>query len=417
MKEQTGPGDPEPLRPALKIEGVPISLARSLRAVAPRTVQRITIQIQLEVTAYAGPHDGRRHQLVFVVVDKVVNYFLDAMEHKTVADATVYELIRHLGQVEAAEGNTVDALRAAHYVATRVARRDLRKLTAASDLDPIILSALFDGLYIYTDQLINQASLGHSTASKALEGSTHHARRELLAAMLSGQPRERYATYLKAANWQPPDHISVATGVLNRQFDYSHLPKFAPDVLSGIHRHRMTLITRPEQVHSLSQQLLGTPGVTSVATSWVMPVEEIHDAYRWTYRTLDLASRGLINQTGVIDCAQHRLILWLHADPPLSRLACEELLAPLLDQTDHQRLVLAETLLLWLQARESAPALGERMNVHEHTVRRRLHRLREIFGDQLVDPQQTLALLSSLEVTLPLWQEEGTTAPNKKRQR
>lgn len=416
MKEQTALGDPEPQRPTLKIDGVPIGLVKTLRAVAPRTVQRITIQIQLEVTAYAGPSGGPRHRLVLVVVDKAVNHFLDVMEHTTVSDAPVYELIRQLGQAEAAEGNTADALRAAHHVATQVARRDLGKLSKDANLDPIILSRLFEALFTYIDQLINQAALGHSTASKALEGSTHHARRELLAAILSGKPRERYAPYLRAANWYPPDQISVATGILESHFDYSQLPRFTPSVLSGIHRHRMTVIARPEQVHPLSQQLLGTPGVTSVAASWVMPVDETHDAYRWTCRALDLASRGLINQDGVIDCAEHRLILWLHADPALSRLACEELLAPLLEQTPHQRLILAETLLLWLQARESAPVLGGRMNVHGQTVRRRLHHLRELFGNQLVDPQQTLALLSSLEVTLPLWQEQASATPKKRRQ-
>ncbi|MFI5430094.1 helix-turn-helix domain-containing protein [Aeromicrobium sp. UC242_57] len=61
-----------------------------------------------------------------------------------------------------------------------------------------------------------------------------------------------------------------------------------------------------------------------------------------------------------------------------------KLLAPLLAQKPHYKPTLAETLMCWLQARESAPILAERLNVHSNTVLTRLRHLRDLFGNQLL---------------------------------
>ena len=402
-------------RMMLKTDGVPLELGRALRAMAPRTVQRITTQVQLEVSAYAGPTGGKRYRLVLIAVDKAVSHFVDVVERKPSPDTPVFELVRQLGQAEAIEGHSMDALRAAHHVATRVAWEEIREVAKERGVDPAVLSALVDALFLFIEQLINQVALGYSTASQGMESGSHHARRQLLNAMLSGHPPERYVQHLKAAGWHPPNFISVITGVLNLAIDYSALPSFGPEVLSGVSRHRMTLVAAPSHVDRLSRQMIQTPGINPVAISWVMPVTEVRDAYRWTCRALDLSARGLIDDSGIIDCTKYRSILWLHADPALSRHAGEELLAPLLKEKSHHRLVLAETMMLWLQARESAPVLAERMQVHHNTVRRRLRQLKDLFGDQLHDPQQTLALLSALEVSLPRWREQNRSSSSKRK--
>lgn len=401
--------------PELELEGVPDELARALRSIAPQAVQRITMQIQLEVTAYAGPFGGKRHRLVSITIDRAVGYFLDSLERKPVSAAPVYNLVRQLGQAEAVDGRTIDALRAAHYVASRAAWEEIRKVSRLHDLDPTSVAPLVDALFAFVARLIDQAGLGHA-AARSPDGGSPVSRHLLLKAMLSGKPPENYAHHMIAAHWEPPNDIAVVTAILTPGADYSLLPMSSRTALIVINRSRLTLVAAPAQAAELGQHLADIAGVQAVATSWAVPLAEFRDAYRWTYRALDLSARGIINQQGVIECASYRAILWLHADPALAKLASEELLEPLVGLKPYYRVLLAETMLIWLQVRESAPVLADRMQVHEQTVRRRIKQLKTLFGNQLSNPHQTLALLGALEVILPRWREEVQLRPPRRGQ-
>ena len=61
-------------------------------------------------------------------------------------------------------------------------------------------------------------------------------------------------------------------------------------------------------------------------------------------------------------------------------------LAPLDAETDLSRARLAETLHAWLRHQGNATAAADDLDVHAQTVRYRLGRLRELFGDTLDDP-------------------------------
>lgn len=401
----------DPPQPALEhaTGAFPVEFAQALRAAAPQTITRIVTEIQQQVRAYAGPDGGDRQRVVLTTVDAAVNHFLDAVEKVPTDEQIVLDLVRQLSSAEAADGHPIDALRTAHHIATRVARQDIRRLGDAAGLDRVMISMVVDLMFAYVEQLIDQVAAGHNEATRPGETNSQLARRQVLSALLSGQTVEGYTEHLADADWVPPSDIIVVTATLDGSTDFSHPITLRPDVLSGVNPVRMTAIAEPLLAKALAHDLFGTSGVECVAISWVMPVDKTCDAYRWTDRALDLAQRRLIDASQIIDCAQHRQLLWLYADPELSRHAGDELLAPLLGKKAHQRLVLAETLMLWLQARESAPVLGKRLGIHPNTVRGRLRHLKELFGEQLADPQQTLALLSALEVIVPLWREDHPT--------
>lgn len=145
-----------------------------------------------------------------------------------------------------------------------------------------------------------------------------------------------------------------------------------------------------------------------LCVGWPVAVEEVGHPLRWARRTVELVDLGVIAPSPVVHCAQHLTHLWLHAEPLLRRRACRSQLEPLLTLTPHYRLVLAETLCAWLETRDSAPALTERLAVHPQTVRNRLRRLRELFGDRLEDPAETPAITLALQASLPLWQAGHT---------
>nr|WP_246321979.1 helix-turn-helix domain-containing protein [Nocardioides panzhihuensis] len=63
-------------------------------------------------------------------------------------------------------------------------------------------------------------------------------------------------------------------------------------------------------------------------------------------------------------------------------------------------------MLVWLRARPSAPVVAEQLRVHDQTVRHRLKRIKELFGDRLSDPAETVGLLTALESTTPRWRRD-----------
>ena len=111
-----------------------------------------------------------------------------------------------------------------------------------------------------------------------------------------------------------------------------------------------------------------------------------------------------------------------HADRPLPRRDAvkepqaglvERRLAPLeLVAPGARRAQVVETLSAWLAEPHRPQAIADRLGVHVGTIRYRLARLRELFGDDLDDPEARfelqLALRASASVTgMPALASDG----------
>jgi sugar diacid utilization regulator len=140
-----------------------------------------------------------------------------------------------------------------------------------------------------------------------------------------------------------------------------------------------------------------------VALSWRVAPEQAGAALAWVVRALDLVRLDVLPDTPVVRCSEHAALLWLHAEPSVRQHLCQTLLAPLLAETPNSRAILSETLLLWLETRDSAPSIAARLEVHPQTVRYRWRRLQELFGEALRDPEQVVRMMFVLKATVPLW--------------
>ena len=227
------------------------------------------------------------------------------------------------------------------------------------------------------------------------------ARRQLLAAVLAGRPSHEIVRWATTAQWDVVPQVAVVSADLRRMRSRDELPALSADLLVGVTGHRMSAVGRDDLVRTAATKLHSSPAVRSVALSWAAPIAEVHRGYRKTRQALDL--HEIVGGKALIECSRPNP--W----SDLALLVDDDLLAILDEQKPHTRLVLAETLQLWLQVRESAPALAARMGTHENTVRRRLKILKQAFGDRLQDPEQTLPLLSALEANLPRWREADTS--------
>src|SRR5690606_6807612 len=126
-------------------------------------------------------------------------------------------------------------------------------------------------------------------------------------------------------------------------------------------------------------------------------------------RALELVDAGVIQPDPIIRCRDQATNLWLHAEPVLRQQLTQALLTPLLAETSNSREILSETMLAWLESRDSAPAIASKLNVHPQTVRYRWKRINELFGDLLHDPDYVVSVTMLLKATVPLWKAGDLT--------
>jgi len=147
-----------------------------------------------------------------------------------------------------------------------------------------------------------------------------------------------------------------------------------------------------------------------VAVGPRVPLAQAAQSLRWARRTMDLGVRGVLPDDPVLHTDDHLTTLWLLADEFLIGQLRDACLAPLRDLTDKQRARLGETLLAWLQTSGSAPDMAERLGVHPQTVRYRMRRIDDLFGDRLDDPRHRMRLEIALRADDLLARDTGAAA-------
>lgn len=407
------PESPAALRAALHIDHLDGALLAPLSRTAPALTRRIVERIQQEVASYIGPRTGRRRRLISLAASQAIGRFCAAAENKPFMGVDVPRLFQQLGHGERLEDRTLDSMRAAYSIATHEAWAHLHRLATTGALPQEQLSPLTHALFIYMQQLTDQVTTGYHSGGEHKETiAAHAARQKLIRRLTDNRSRESIEELAAAADWQIPTEVTV----VRVQFDsdgrppdlWGHFVEIGPDVLLRDDLHSLTAIASTRTSEQLAQHMMALPGKHYVARSFPVPIEHAPLGSAWARRALRLAQESVIDAQGIVECSDHLALLWMYADPVLMERTSAELLAPLARETPHRRKVLTETLLLWLQTHASAPKLAVILGAHDQTIRHRMHRLKELFGDRMTDPQQALTLLMALQ------QDETQSARNGK---
>ncbi|WP_028473598.1 PucR family transcriptional regulator [Nocardioides alkalitolerans] len=403
--------------PLARAHGAAPDVALAYRPRAAALSRRIADEV---CTAVAGYADPTLRPVVTEAISLAVEAFVDALAGAPVRGTALAAHFDRLGRLEAAAGHDLDAMRAAQQVVTQLSWAELRHVAAELAVPVDVVDHLTGVLLAYQQWLHDQAVHGFVREQRSLPSPSGEeaARDRLFRGLVGGAPAGRLVELARAAavDWPPPGPLVVvaatagptvrraAAGLVGGLVD--GLVDGLADVLAGVHREHLVLVAHDAGAERAAAALVrGGPGL--VALSWGIEPRYVAHAVRWTLRALRLARQGVIPLPAdrLVRCADHQAALWLHADQVLREHVTQDLLAPLLALKPQQRDVLGETLLLWLQTRASAPVLAERLGVHHQTVRNRLRRVRELFGDALDDPAQVSALLQALEA------HRGSAAP------
>jgi hypothetical protein len=388
---------------------LPVTAAEALRPALPAVAEEIIGAISAGVPEYALPLEGRFGEGLRTGVERALERFLDLVSGDEAAPDPLRQVYVDLGRGELRAGRPLEALLAAYRLGARVAWRRLAAAGEGAGLDPRTLYLLAESIFAYIDELSGESIEGYAMEQAEVAGALQRRRRELAALLVSDPPTDAATVEASAqtAGWALPG--LVAAIYVEAAVDQADAD---PDRLAGRLGEGTLAAEQPPGVCALvpdpdapgrRAQLDAAfrDGLAALGPS--LPWREAHVSVARARAALALARSGALGAvtggsdgdvpaTGLVVAAEHPVALLLDADRRLARDIAATALAPLDDETAASRERLIETLLAWLRHRGRTEAIAAALHIHPQTVRYRMGRLRELYGERLDDPDARFEL-------------------------
>jgi hypothetical protein len=383
-------------------------LRRALPEVAAQTVEAITA----EVPAYAEAFAGRMGAKIAKAVRAALGGFLELVSRSAGPSpdsplAPVLEAAYALGRGEARSGRSLDALLAAYRVGARVAWRELAAISVDAGQPAPTIAHFAELVFAYIDELSAASVTGHAD-QLALTGRERRRQLERLAqALLAGELPQVVGAAADRAEWTPPQTLTAV--LLGERATRTVIDLLDPRTLRvaeyGAGSDEMTVLLVPDAHGPARTPLLrlmsGQGAVIGPSRPWLRVRESLDRASR-AARLIPAPPEG-----AVLDTEEHLVALVVTADPKALDDLREKALAPLAGEREATAAKLADTLRSWLLHHGRRDDVAADLFVHPQTVRYRMTRLRELYGDRLRDP----AWLLLLTVALATRPDHGSPPP------
>jgi PucR C-terminal helix-turn-helix domain len=293
-----------------------------------------------------------------------------------------------LGRAEFREGRTLDSLQSAYRVGARVAWRRVSAAARRAKVDPEQLGLLAEAIFAYIDELSADSVEGYAQAQREQEGERQRRRRELLALLLRDPPAPdpEIRSSAQAAGWRlarSAAPLAVAEGDLARVGR-----RLSADALvATVGGLGCALVPTGDR-----KELERATRKLTAALGPVVPRSELPGAWSLASAALRAAEAGVIEADGLIVAEEHLPELLIFESGGVAERLAERRLAPLDDLTPAGRARMEETALAYVQHGGNAAAMARALHLHPQTIRYRLNRLRELFGDELSNPDARFEL-------------------------
>jgi hypothetical protein len=346
------------------------------------------------IPAYARPIDGAFGEGIRAGVQEALRHFLAEIEAgRSVPRADVYST---LGRGEMRAGRSLESLLTAYRIGARVAWRRFAAVGVAAGLEPETLYLLAESIFAYIDVLSTESAEGHALEQSAVAGEAELRRRRLARMLVRETPAEVSVVRAAAneARWPLPRTVAVlaVTGP-EREPLASHLGVEA--ISDTIGETLVAVIPDPDGPgrRAAVERAVRDAGATAgLGTTVAWGNAAVSFARATAAVALAEGSPALI----VASEQAGRLLL--RSDQTLAEELAAERLAPLAELSPRQRARMLDTLRAWLDEQGRLSPVATRLGVHPQTVRYRLARLRELFGEALDDPDERFWLELALRV-------------------
>ncbi len=371
---------------------LPRSISTLLEDSLPELVEEIVLRIPQEVPEYSRPLEGDFGTAVRRGVEIALGrLFIDLPgrdEPALMPDTrSVY---RQIGVGEARTGRSLEALLSAYRLGARVTFRAVSGIADRVGLEPRLMLPLGESIFVYIDEISAASIEGFTEEQSRQVGERDRRRESLLRRMLAGNLPEVEGRRLAGrAGWTIPARL-VAVVVPAEHGEGLRAAVGEDALISGRTGEVVVLVRAPEsdtERSRLAATLSGRP-------AWVGPVRT-WDRAEESYRMAAVAAATpalAYDDPGVRWVEDHLTAIALHADPLVMNDLATRCLEPMTRLRPEQRDRLAETLLVWLKHRGERGRIAKELHVHPQTVGYRLGQLRDVFADDLDDPERRFEL-------------------------
>lgn len=369
-------------------------------AEAPTLAEEILQEIRREYPHVPLILDDSGEPKSLIGIRRAIEIFVLHLETAEDRPRVHPEVFQDFGRGEGIGGRSLDSLQAIYRLGVRLTWRRLAEIGQRVDIPPPAMYELVDAGYEYLDGLVDQSVRGYAEAAARQAGELLRLQRELMELLLAEHrprsaagPHEIAAALAERAariGWPLP--AKVAAGVLLRPARQAVAPAVGQGVLLDMEAEQPRIVVpdpdaagRPEL---LRRAMTGWAG----AIGPPVPLVDAAKSLRWAEAAVRLMERGLLPAEEVLHCTEHTEALVLLQPEELIDDLARRTLAPLAHRGKTHARRLAETLLAWLETRGGAPEIAGRLGVHPQTVRYRLRQIRELWGDEIDDPDRRFEL-------------------------
>jgi hypothetical protein len=371
---------------------LPPALADAIEPELPEATEEILASIGREVPEYARPLEGAFGVAIRTGVSEALRQFVALIRDPDAGRESGRDVYVGLGRAEFREGRTLDSLQSAYRVGARVAWRRVSAAARRAKVDPEQLGLLAEAIFAYIDELSADSVEGYAQAQREQEGERQRRRRELLTVLLREPPAPdaEIRAAAQAAGWRLPRSaapLAVAEEDLARVGRRLSTDTLVATV-RGVGCALVSGAAGPTRRGELER---ATRGVTA-ALGPTVPRAGLGEAWSIASAALRAVEAEAIEGDGLIEAEEHLPELLLFESGGVARRLAERRLAPLDDLTPAGRARMEETALAFVQYGGNAAAMARALHLHPQTIRYRLNRLRELFGNALTDPDARFEL-------------------------
>lgn len=380
---------------------LPPSLAAALRPVLPELAQDTIAAIGQEVPDYARSLEGPFGEGLRRGVEVALGRFVDELAGSSASDDPARELYVGLGRGELQAGRSLDALLSAYRLGARLAWERFQAAAVAAGHPPEVLYALAGAIFTYIDAISAESVAGYAEEQSRAAGERARRRRALARLLgVDGVAVEELTALAPGAGWPLPQ--SLAALVVAGDEDGERLAsRLGTDVVAAHtaeDRAVVAWIPDPDAPGRRAQLAAGLRGARAVLGPAGPPARGARSLRR-AMAAFTALQAGQLTAEGLVLAEDHLLELLLHgAGAEEAADLADRVLAPLDALKGAARTRAQATLGAWLDHPGQVQRVGGVLDVHPQTVRYRLAKLRELFGDALEDPEARFCLALALRV-------------------
>ncbi|MEN8655993.1 helix-turn-helix domain-containing protein [Streptomyces sp. 21So2-11] len=321
----------------------------------------------------------------------------DFVQHLVVQDRSRppvhLEVFQEFGRGEGLHGRSLDSLQAYYRLGVRLAWRRLAEIGQQVRIPPPAMYELAESGFAYLDGLVDQSVRGYAEAAARQAGERLRLQRKFTQVLLAEHrtdPTHSLTEHAARIGWALPERVAVA--VLLRPARECVAPAVGQGVLLDMESEQPLMVVPDPGSAGRTELLRRAMKGWSGAIGPTVPLAEAAKSLRWATATVRLMERKLLPSGELLDCTEHTEALVLLPPEELIEDLTRRCLAPLADCGPTQGRRLSETLLAWLETRGGAPEVAARLGVHPQTVRYRMRQIRELWGDEVDDPDRRFEL-------------------------